>query len=321
MEAQRYPEDYDGVVAGAPVYDITIQTSAFERGRRFSEAPERRISQAQAALLNRAALAACDADDGVEDGVITDAAACDFDPRTLVCATAHAAPESCLTPAQADAMQALYEGITLPDGRVVSQPIFKGGELSWSFATGGPGDPVVAQEKGAAVFLGEFGVDYTTLTPEQLLDRVSSTRFAGMYSAGNPDLSAFFNRGGRILIHHGTMDSLANPPATISYYEKMVETTAPLIEGDVRDHARLFVMPGTGHCGGGPGANSADWLGAIAAWMETGQAPDQLPATRTAGFGPPQPDQAPLERPICAWPELPRYQSGDPERPESFTCG
>ncbi len=321
MESQRYPDDYDGIVAGAPVYDITVQSSGFVRGQLFSAIPDRRISQDQAAAINAAVTAACDPLDGLTDGVIGDPRACDWDPIELAC-DAGAPADACLTLAQADAVKALYEGVTLEDGRTAAWASMPGSELGWSFAAGGPGDPVLGQQKGVAVFTGSFEYDPSGKTPEQILDDVSSAPFGLMYSANDPDLSAFIASGGKLILHHGWMDALANPNATVDYYERMIATTGPLIDGEVADHARLFMMPGTGHCGGGPGANSADWLSVLEAWVEDGAAPDRILARRVASpFGPPAPADAPeLTRPLCPYPEQARHQGGDPSAADSFVC-
>jgi feruloyl esterase len=320
METQRYPLDYDGVIAGAPVFDITIQSTAFLRGRLFSERPERRMTQAQLAALNAAIVAACDAPDGVTDGVVSDETLCAFDPAELLCA-ADAPSATCLTPAQADAARTLYEGITTADGRVVAWPLMPGSELSWGYATGGPGDPVVAQAKGLALFFGR-PFDESGATPDVVLDRASTSPFAGMYSASDPDLTAFFGAGGKLILHHGTLDALANPLAAVDYYDRLLAVTGPKIEDEVADHARLFVLPGTGHCGGGPGANSADWLSALEAWVEDGQAPDQIVARRVASpFDPaPAADAPEVIRPLCPYPARARYRGGDPNNLESFAC-
>jgi feruloyl esterase len=320
LETQRYPTDYDGVIAGAPILDLTIQSSGFLRGRLFSEAPERRLSQAQLASLNAAIVAACDPPDGVVDGVVSDETLCAFDPAELLCA-ADAPSATCLTPAQADAVRTLYEGIAIADGRVAAWGLMPGSETSWGYATGGPGDPVMAQAKGAALFFGG-PLDEADATPEVVLDRLAAAPFDALQSAGDPDLTAFVAAGGKLILHHGTLDALANPLATIDYYERLLATTGPRIEGDVADHARLFVLPGTGHCGGGPGANTADWLGALEAWVEEGLAPDSILARRVASpFGPPPAaDASELVRPLCAYPARARYRGGDPNRAESFAC-
>ncbi len=322
MSARRYPADYDGLVAGAPVFDVTTQSSAMLRGRLFSPV-ENRLNPAQLALVTNAAVAACDAQDGVEDGVIGDPRACDWAPETLIC-TDGQSPDACLTPAQAGAVRQMYEGVTLADGRVAGQPALPGGETSWMFAGGGGGDPVVAQRRGAALFLDSFEIDPDSLSPEELLDRMQNSRFAGMYDAGDPDLSGLVEQDAKLIIHHGWLDALANPSATADYFDAVVETTGPKIAGEVTDNVRLFMLPGTGHCGGGPGANTADFLTALEEWVEEGRAPDTILARNVAGgFGPPPaaPAGPAMERPLCVWPAQARYDGqGDPNAAASFTC-
>lgn len=320
VETQRYPDDYDGVVAGAPILDRTIQSSGVVRGQLFSQAPERRLTQAQLAGVNAAMIAACDPPDGVVDGGVSDETLCAFDPDELLCA-ADAHDDTCLTEAQSDAVRRLYEGVTLEDGRVAAWPLMPGSELTWGYAVGGPGDPVMAQPKGAALFFGGE-IDLATASPNEVLDRLTAAPFDAMQSADDPDLSAFIASGGKLILHHGTLDALANPLATLDYYDRLLATMTPLIDRPLGDHARLFVLPGTGHCGGGPGANSADWLAALEAWVEQDRAPDRILARRMPGFGDPVPaaDAPELVRPLCPYPARARYRGGDPNRPESFAC-
>lgn len=318
MEAQRYPDDYEGVVAGAPIWDVTIQTSAFLRGRLFGPA-DARLSPGQAGLVAAAATAACDADDGLADGIISDPEACAWEPDALACANGGSG-DACLNPAQLGAVKEMYRGVVLNDGRVAGQPAFRGGEAAWMFALTGMGDPVIVQENGAAVFLDGFGVDADALTPEELLDRLQGSRFAAMYDASNPDYSAYFARGGKLIVHHGWLDSLGNPASTVDNFQALSAATAPLVEGEMADHARLFMLAGTGHCGGGPGANTADWLTALEAWVEEGRTPDRVLATRVPGFGERPADGPALTRPLCPYPQQARHQDGDPNSAESFRC-
>jgi feruloyl esterase len=320
MESQRYPDDYEGIIAGAPVYDTTVQTSGFIRGQLFS-APERRFSGAHAAALNTAVLAACDSLDGAEDQVITDVKACRFDPSQLLCES-DAAADSCLAPPQVDAARQLYDGVRLADGRVAAYENTPGSETAWSFALSGLGDPGMSQQEFFAVFFGEFGVDLSTLTPEEIVEKVTSTRMDEIYSANDPDLSAFAARGGKLLLYHGMLDAVANPPATVDYYQNLLETTGPLVDGEVIDFARLFLMPGVGHCIGGPGPSAADWLTALETWVEQGQAPDQIIAQRIASpFEPPPAEPIPPRvRPLCPYPALPHYVGGDVDAAASFRC-
>ncbi|HUG61143.1 MAG TPA: tannase/feruloyl esterase family alpha/beta hydrolase [Methylomirabilota bacterium] len=319
MESQRYPDDYDGIIAGAPVYDTTVQTSGFVRGQLVAD-PERAIGPAQAAALNAAMLAACDGLDGAEDQVITDIDVCRFDPSTLLCPAGRAS-DACLTEPQIDMVRERYTGVRLADGRVAMYESTPGSETAW-VPLGGQVDPAASQEKFAAVFLGEFGVDPMQLTPEQIVEKVTSTRMHEIYSANDPDLSAFAARGGKLILYPGMLDAVANPPATIDYYDNALATTGPKIDGEVTDFARLFLMPGVGHCIGGPGPSAADWLGALEAWVAHGEAPDQIMARRIAlPFEPAPAEPAPERvRPLCPYPALARYVDGDVNAPESFRC-
>ena len=319
VEAERYPGDYDGVVAGAPT--LTLQTRWLLRARPF-RTPDARVAPAQLTRLAAAATAACDALDGLEDGLVADPRACSWQPTALSCAAAGADAATCLSPKQIGAVEDVYAGVTA-NGRVIGQPEMRGGEAGWLFATGAD-DRFLVQPKVRAVSLGGFEVDADALTPSELDARISSSRLAAMYDADNPDLGTFARAGGKLIVYQGWLDSLASPPATAELYGAMEKTMARA-GYDLRDNARLFMMPGVGHCGGGPGPARADFLGALEAWVEQGRAPDAILARRVPAspllVNPlPTPDSSPLERPLCPYPQQARYHGGDPAQAASFRC-
>lgn len=309
MEAQRFPDDYDGIVAGAPVYSLLVQTSPAIRNRLFT-APGAAVSAAQMQRVNEAALAACDASDGLKDGVVTDPRRCGWDPGGLQCKAGESG-DSCLTPTQVGALRQVYTTIKDANGVVGNYALTRGGEAGWlPFVQATP----TGTNNAATGILGEllpyiFGdAKYDIAKFEPLKDQaaVHKTPFAKEYEASNPQLTAFLKRGGKLLMWHGFDDPGPSPYATIDYYE-----LAKTVNG--KDSAvQLFIAPGVYHCGGGPGADKFDLIDAIDRWVEKKQAPQVIAATNS---------KTGAERPLCAYPALPYYTgSGDPNKASSFAC-
>ena len=306
METQRYPEDYDAVIAGAPVYSLLVQTSNVVRDQIF-KAPGASIPLEQLKVVNDAVLSACDATDGLKDGVVSDPRRCRWEPKSLQCKSG-VVSSSCLTPPQVEALNKAYRTVRTRAGVVGNYGLTRGGELGWN--------PFVPTVPGPRTVLnGDLGDLIPLIFSDQPFDpakfdietrqaAVHRTPFAAEYEARSTDLSKFFQRGGKLLLWHGFDDPGPSPWMTIDYYERAVKANGGA-------NLRLFVAPGVGHCMGGPGADTFDPLTAMEQWVETGTAPEAMVAKNTrVGF----------ERPICAWPKLPRYRSGDPASATSFEC-
>ena len=311
MEAQRYPADYDAIVAGAPVYTLQTQTSSVLRTNVFTKSGG--FSAGGLKLAETAALAACDANDGLKDGLINDPRQCTWNPATIQCSGAKT--DSCLSAPQVEALQTLYAGIKAPDGEWAMLPMSRGGESTWSFfvATDGKGiDPT----KGGGliglepVIFPNRAVDWTRFSPETDVPHVRASAFAAMYEAKSTDLSAFFGRGGKLLMWHGESDAGPSPVGSNDYARAVIAAN-PL----AASHYRHFPAPGVGHCAGGPGADVLPLLETIERWDETGRAPDVLVGTKRDGS---------LTRPHCAWPKVARYRpTGGGEganHPASWQC-
>jgi feruloyl esterase len=297
MEVQRYPKDFDGVIAGAPVYTLQTQTSAQLRTLAFS-APGARLTAAHLTLINNAVLAACDAKDGAADGVLRDPRACDFDPAVLAC-KAGQAPASCLAPAQVTAMQVAYAGRKAKDGSVAAYPLDKGGETGWArfvpaTGAGDPGGNSGGMHALRGPLLGDADFNMDSFTAETVA-KVRSSWLAKTYEAKDPDISSFVRRGGKLILWHGFSDPGPSAHGTIEYYEAALEATR---RADTA--VRLFVAPGVGHCSGGTGPDRINWLQALENWVEKDQAPEQLPATKA---------NSTLAWNVCAYPKLPAGQA------------
>src|SRR5690606_11573241 len=250
MATQRYPQDFDGVIATAPVYSLQVQTSAVLRSKAF-DAPGARITVPQLQMVTNAVLAACDAKDGAADGVLRDPRACDFDPGVLQC-TGGATGDQCLTPPQVQALRQVYAGELAPDGSAASFPLEKGGEVGWNpfvptAAAGDPGTRSGGLHALRGPLLGNPSFDMSTFTARDV-PTVRSSWLAKEYEATNPDISAFAARGGKLILWHGLNDPGPSARATVDYYEAMRKATRGGAEA-----SRLFLAPGVGHCSGGAG--------------------------------------------------------------------
>jgi feruloyl esterase len=318
MEVQRFPDDYDGVISGAPVYSLLTQTSALLRNETFA-APGAALQAGQITRLHEAALAACDAQDGLKDGIVTDPRACVFDPATVQCKTEAPTPD-CLTAAQVAAVRSIYSGVKTADGRTASYPLSRGSEASWSRfvvvapvagAQAGKGDAGNGLGGLRARLFGNADYDLNAFEAERDLHRVRGGEFAGLYEAKNPNIAPFIARGGKLLLWHGFDDPGPSPLATIEYYDDVRQMTGS--QANALDaNLRLFLLSGVYHCRGGPGADGFDSLAALDRWVESGHSPDDMIATREDGK---------LSRPLCRYPTLPRYKgSGDPANAASFQC-
>jgi feruloyl esterase len=298
METQRYPEDFDGVIAGAPVYTLQTQTSQQLRSTAF-DAPGARLGATQLALVHSKVLASCDAADGAADGVLREPKACGFDPGVLQC-KAGATGDACLTPAQVGALRTVYAGSKARDGSVAAYPLEKGGESGWTAfvpvtRAGDPGNNSGGMYALRGPLLGDASFDLSRFTPDDVL-KVRSSWLAGVYEAKDPDISAFVRRGGKLLLYHGFSDPGPSARATIEYFDAALKKTR-----GAGDAMRLFIEPGMGHCRGGDGPDRVEWLAALENWVEKGKAPEELPASKA---------NSTLQWNVCAWPKLPTGQPG-----------
>ncbi len=304
MEAQRFPEDYDAISAGAPVYTLQVQTSSILRNAAFAG---NGFSPADLKLAQSAAVKACDAQDGLADGLINDPRQCHWNPAELQCSGGRT--DACLSAGQVGALRAVYDGSRTPAGQWAMLPMSRGGEPGWSFFVGTDGKGSDASSNAVANLFGiALGGKQVNLANFSMADveAIRATPFGKMYEAGNPDLSGFFGRGGKLLLWHGENDPGPSPVGTNDYARAVLAKNARAPQS-----MRYFLLPGTEHCGGGPGASRVAWLDALETWDETGRAPDAM-----HGGGPGQ-----MVRPHCAWPQVARYKgAGDANDPASWQC-
>ena len=313
-EAQRYPADYDGIVAGAPANFPThmwpgeLYPAWVTHRDDASLIPEDKLP-----LLNEAVLAACDADDGVEDGVIDDPRTCDFDPTTLVCKGADAA--TCLTKAQVDSVKKIYAGLRDPSGQQFWPPYEVGSELGW------PGHIFEPFSIPTSYF--QFMVfqdpewDWKTFDftdPENFAVMTDAHyRLGPILNATEADLSAFEELGGKLIMYHGWSDQNIAPRNSINYYQTVVETVGD--ESKTQNFLRLFMAPGMQHCNGGPGPDTFDSLAALEQWVEEGNAPEQIIASHLTD------GEVDRTRPLCPYPQVAQYTGeGSTDDAANFVC-
>jgi feruloyl esterase len=318
MEAQRYPGDYDGIVAGDPTADFTRLTL----GGRLWEAiqtlkdPTHYIPASKIPAIAAATVAACDGLDGVKDGIIDDPRHCRFDPATIQCKPG-ADSDNCLTQGQVAAVNAIYAGSTNAKGERIFPGYLPGGELGpggWATYVSGTAPGKASQLLYASGFVrGMVKEDpnYDPLSFDFDKDMPAAiAKLSHIIDATSPDLAAFKARGGRLIQYHGWSDPGVSPRFSTEYYARVTQKM-----GDPSDFYRLFMVPGMQHCVGGPGPDRFDALAALEQWVEHGKPPASIVAAHmTNGV-------ADRTRPLCPYPEVAHWDgSGDTDKAESFTC-
>ncbi len=311
-EAQRFPDDYNGIVEGDPAsYFTHLMFSLQWYGAAARSDPAGPLPPSKFAALHRAVLNACDAADGVVDGIVSDPERCRFDPQTIACKKADS--PDCLTPAQLKTVTAIYGGARNPRNSAQIFPgEIPGSELGWAGMLNVPGPTLTS----LSYF--QFALHRDPQWNPQTLNFDSDVAFADhadgeILNDIDPDLKAFKAHGGKLLMFHGWSDPIISPMESIDYFENVVDAMGGMDK--TTDFVRLFMFPGVGHCQGGPGPDIFDKIGAIEQWAEQGLAPDAIVATRTGGDG------HPMSRPLCAYPEFAEWNGkGDTDDAASFSC-
>jgi feruloyl esterase len=314
-EAQRFPEDYDAIIAGAPASNwsplmslsILIQRNIGPEG----------LGVDKLVILKEAAIATCDASDGVKDRVIADPGKCTFDPVSTQCRNGQTGP--CLSEKEVAAARRIYAGVVNKAGEILMPGTGPGSEPLW-VAYASPQFGI-----GTSYFRNLVARNPTwdpaTFDVDRDLTRAEQVD-GGVHDAMNPDLSAFITRGGKLITYHGTTDGLIPHSNSVNYYRSVA---ARLGEDAIKDRVMLYLIPGMDHCFGGEGAFAIDWLTALEEWTEKGKTPGALPATHPAMTpgppgAPPSPGKA-FTRLACPYPQVARYKgSGDEADAASFAC-
>ncbi|GAA0766464.1 tannase/feruloyl esterase family alpha/beta hydrolase [Ideonella azotifigens] len=317
MSAQRYPNDFNGITAGAPANNMDVQNTYHHANRLLTNQstpgtiplPARNtylLLRGNLPYIHAKVVAACDALDGVSDGIIDDPRACKFDTNTLVCAN-NGNESGCLTQAQADAAFRIHDGAKSVAGHRLEPEIASewGSELDWTLYMPDAQGGTASSENFVTswlykTYLNEPYLDEATSTPRTINDLTwkvpayrKTVKSSQLYSATNPNLTPFAAAGGKLMLWHGWADQHISPQGTLQYWETMTSTTA-----NSDDFARFYLFPGMGHCGSGLGPNTFDVLTPMMSWVETGTAPYALVANNaTTG----------VSRPVYPYPTVARY--------------
>jgi feruloyl esterase len=297
MEAQRYPEDYDGIVAGAPaanwsgraLQSLWVAQAAHRNDSSF-------IPPAKYPAIHNAVLAACDSLDGVEDGVLEDPTRCRFDPAVLRCQAADG--PSCLTAAQVETARKIYENHGAYPG------LAPGSELGWA-TYGGLKPFAIGDDYFKYVVFRNATWDYRTLDFNDVAWYRNRT-----VDALDTDLKPYFARGGKLIQYHGWSDPQIPPLHSVDYYRSVMAAM-----GAVEDSYRLFMAPGMQHCGGGAGPNQFNAVAALERWRELGVAPGEIVAAHVTN------NRVDRTRPLCPYPQVAKYKgAGSINDAANFAC-
>ena len=312
MEAQRFPNDFDGIIAGAAANPKThLDAWRIWMAQAMFKDQASAIPVSKFAMIHEAVLAACDATDGLKDGLIQDPTKCHFDPHAIECKGGDA--PTCLTAAQVAAARVVMSPAKNRKTGVEIFPGFEPGtELGWSRMLSGPDPYATAVDQFKYIVFGKPDWDWRTFDLERDV-AAADAQGQGTLSSIDPDLSAFARHGGKLLMYHGWSDQDIAPRASINFYTRSLEAThgAP----SNASWLRLFMVPGMGHCGGGEGPNTFDMMTALEPWVERGSVPERIVASRiTAG-------KVERTRPLCSYPLMARYSgTGSIDDAENFTC-
>lgn len=331
MEAQRYPSDYDGILAGAPANAWAPMLTAGIGVLQTTEGPGY-IPAAKIPAIAKAVLAACDAQDGVTDGVLNDPRHCHFDPSVLLCTEKES--DGCLTADQVHSLKAIYAGTHDAVGKLLFPGLLPGAEDG----EGGWKPWVTGAEKGKSAYAFFVNGYFSNMVYENKdwdfrhadIDgalKLAYDKTGDAMDAMNPDLKVFLGRGGKLILYHGWNDPAISSLNTINYYNSVVAAN-----DDQSGAVRLYMVPGMQHCRGGPGATSFgqsdtaargdaehDVFSSLVQWVEEGKAPRSLVAAKDGNGVSDNSD--PMTRPLCPYPQSARYKgAGHPNVAASFEC-
>ncbi len=312
-EVQKYPADYNGVVVGGHAAHLTRQI--FGQLWLWEATHQNGVAILPAAKLpvvHDAVLAKCDMLDGVKDGLLENPTRCTFDPKEIECRSGDG--PGCLTPTQVEAVRKIYAGPSNPrTGEKIWSPLYRGSELDWSFFTDAAAPIGIATGALRDAILKDPSWDYRTSPVDfdrhvALADRSDLARV----NASNADISPYVRQGGKLILSGGWNNALVPAGAVLDYYTRVV---AQIGAADARRSVRLYMVPGMIECNGGPGTDTFDMLGAMQSWVERGQAPADVIASRVE-YG-----KVVRTRPLCPYPQVSTYQGrGSTDEARNFVC-
>ena len=309
IEAQRYPDDFDGIAAGDPSWDqMRLYAARVWLNVYVNRTPAAVIPPDKYPMIHKAVLDKCDALDGVKDDVIEDPSRCSFDFATLTCAGDNR--PDCLSREQVETATAMTSPIRDPASGAVLHPgrYYPGSELGWG-GVAGP-SPSGESHEGMRKIVFSPGWDYRTIqVPGDVERAVKADK--GLLYGGDPNLSRFFNRGGKLLMYHGWADPLVSPDTSLIMFKRINEA----VGRSAANSLALFMVPGMGHCQGGPGTDVFDKVAALDRWVESGTKPQSIAASHmTSGV-------IDRTRPLCAYPTTAHYSgTGSTDDARNFRC-
>lgn len=317
IEAQRWPDDFDGIVALAPAIQLQSLFLGFTRNNKLIFSPGGNFTPAKINTLNKAILDACDAQDGARDGILSRPDQCTFDPNALRCTGSDS--DACLTSPQVATASAMY-GKWAINGKQYLPGFYHGSEVAWNGTQ--TGEVTAATPRYSNLFADHYvryfvmqdpSATALTFDPLPWLPRI--TQLSMLSDSGNPNLTAFRTRGGKLFLYHGLADSAISPKDTEAYYQAVVSAAGG--QSTANQFIKAYFNPGVGHCTGGPGADNVDLLTPMVNWVESGVDPatTQILATKLVQ------GETVLSRPLCLYPQYPRYKGNGPlNQASSFVC-
>jgi feruloyl esterase len=308
LQAYRYPDEFDGIIAGDPANMRRNAWALWLAIQTFKD-PAAVIPPDKYPMIHRAVLEACDANDGLRDGIIDDPESCHVDFKSLQCAAGDG-PE-CLTPRQVQSAQTITSPATTMAGQVLFPRLEPGTELRWDRLAGGPHPADLFLDQFRYVVYQDPDWDWRGFDLER--DSARANAVDKDTDELDPHLAAFAKHGGKLLIYHGWADQQVAPGSSIEFYESVLKLSAKAAQGS--NWIRLFMVPGMGHCSGGEGPDTFDKISVLERWVEKGEAPARVIAAHsTAG-------KVDRTRPLCPYPQIARYNgAGSIDEASNFTC-
>ena len=322
IQAQRYPNLFDGVISRAPANAYTPQFLWYQKVQKQLAQPGAALSLAKYQALDKATMAKCDAMDGIADNIISNPASCKFDPAELACKGAET--DSCLTPPQVESARTLYAPTSVANGRYQWPGFMPGGEAQGSFSASAEFFRTALGDGYMKYMVTQNpAVDWLQVDPAAYTSRID--QLVGMIDAVDPDLSRFKARGGKLLLWTGQTDWLITANNATAYYQNVVKSAGGQAAAD--EFVEYYTAPGVQHCFGGTGADKVDLAGPMFEWLEKGTKPSASPIVATRGVMSATSTNAwdydaptTMSRPLCRYPQYPKYVSGDANAASSFVC-
>ena len=308
-EAQLFPADYDGIVAGSPGLDWSARSAQAVRVAHALKDPAARLTPEALDVLHDAVLAACDAQDGLKDGLVSDPSRCRFDPATVQCQAP--ATARCLTPAQVASARAVYAASVNAATKREMPGLAPGSERGWTDLGWSPSARATGLDHFRFVVFKDPDWSIDRFDPERDTFRVDEGD-SRLPNADDPNLEPFFQRRGKLLQYHGWSDPQISPFSSVAYYQRVLDRFGA---ERVEQSYRLFMAAGMAHCGGGEGPNQFDALTALERWVEQGQPPDSILASHSSN------GRVDRTRPLCPYPLVAAYTgAGSVDDAASFAC-